>query len=139
MISEVNVVNYFFGGGYDLKSLPDMLDFVSQSINVISRFEVNIRSIMVEIPGALSEARRFVSKKLFVSLQSTQWSFQKLLENTSPYIMPFHSTMHMKQVLMSQLQYAREFMRSVKEALKISHLWPAYYFTNRKGSWYPAT
>ena len=74
MISKVNVVNYFFGGGYDLKSLPDMLDFVSQSINVISRFEVNIRSIMVEIPGALSEARRFVSKKLFVSLQSTQWS-----------------------------------------------------------------
>ena len=40
---------------------------------------------------------------------------------------------------MSQLQYTREVMRSVKEALKRSHLWSAYYFTNRKGRWYPPT
>jgi len=51
----------------------------------------------------------------------------------------FHSTTHTKQVLMSQLQYAREFMTSVKESLKRLHPWSAHYFTSRKGSWYPAT
>ena len=30
-------------------------------------------------------------------------------------------------------------MRSVKEALKRSHSWSAYYFTNKKGSSYPPT
>ena len=30
-------------------------------------------------------------------------------------------------------------MRSVKEALKRSHPWSAYYFTNKKGSWYLPT
>ena len=38
----------------------------------------------------------------------------------------FHVTTHVKHVLMSQLQYAREFVRSVKEALKRSHRWSAY-------------
>lgn len=49
----------------------------------------------------------------------------------------FHSTTHVKQILMSQLQYATEFMRSVKEALKRFYPWPGYYFKNRKGCCYP--
>ena len=32
-----------------------------------------------------------------------------------------------------------ELMRSIKEALKRCHLWPACYFTSRKASWYPPT
>ena len=51
----------------------------------------------------------------------------------------FHSTTHVKNVLMTQLQYAREFMRSIKEALKSCHSWSACYFTSRKVSWYPPT
>ena len=51
----------------------------------------------------------------------------------------FHSTTHVKNVLMTQLQYAREFMRSIKEALKRCHPWSACYFTSRKASWYPPT
>ena len=51
----------------------------------------------------------------------------------------FHSVARVKNVLMSQLQYAREFMRSVKEALKRCHPWSACYFTSRKASWYPPT
>ena len=51
----------------------------------------------------------------------------------------FHSTTHVKHVLMSQLQYASEFMRNVKEALKRFHSWSAYYFKNTTGSCYPAT
>ena len=34
---------------------------------------------------------------------------------------------------MCQLQYTTEFIRCVKEALKRSHPWSAYHFTNRKG------
>ena len=41
-------------------------------------------------------------------------------------------------MLMTQLQYAREFMRSIKEALKRCHPWSACYFTSRKASWYPS-
>ena len=51
----------------------------------------------------------------------------------------FHSVARVKNVLMSQLQYTREFMRSVKEALKRCHPWSACYFTSRKASWYPPT
>ena len=51
----------------------------------------------------------------------------------------FHSTTHVKNVLMTQLQYAREFMRSIKEALKRCHPWSASCFTSRKASWYPPT
>ena len=49
----------------------------------------------------------------------------------------FHSTTHVIQILMIQLQYDREFMRSVKETLKRSYPWSGYYFNNRKGCWYP--
>ena len=50
-----------------------------------------------------------------------------------------HSTTHAKSVLMSQLQYPREFMRSIKEALKRFHPWSACYFTSRKASCYSPT
>ena len=96
-----------------------------------------------EIPVALLQSHRFVSTKSFVSLQLTQWGLQKLLENTSSFryyvtnplsMMPqfvehFHSTTHVKNKLMSQFQYVREFKRSVKEALKRFHPWSAYYRT----------
>ena len=77
----------------------------------------------------------------------TQWPFQKLLENTSSsfryYIKNplsmitlseehFHSTTHVKHILLSQLQYAREFMRSMREVLRRSHFWPSYYFIKYK-------
>ena len=50
----------------------------------------------------------------------------------------FHHTAYMEHILMSQLQFAGLFMRSVKEALKRSY-WSAYYFTNKKGNLYPPT
>ena len=57
----------FFVRAYDLKPLPDALDLVSQSLNVISGFEADIRSIGVRIPAAFSGAHGFVSTKYFVS------------------------------------------------------------------------
>ena len=51
----------------------------------------------------------------------------------------FHSTTHVENVLMTQLEYTREFMRTIKEALKRCHPWSACYFTSRKARWYPPT
>eukprot|EP00111_Clytia_hemisphaerica_P017220 TCONS_00050955-protein len=48
----------------------------------------------------------------------------------------FHSTTHVKQVLMSQLQYSRQFMTAIKESLKRRCPWSAFYFTTRKAIWY---
>ena len=57
----------------------------------------------------------------------------------TPCVDHFHSTAHVKHILVSQLQYAREFIRSVEEALKRSYPWSAYYFINKEGCWYPPT
>ena len=71
-----------FVGVYDLKSLPDTLELISQSQNVVSGFktDISIRSIGREIPAAISEAHGFVSTKSFVLLQLTHWSLTKLLQ-----------------------------------------------------------
>ena len=142
-----------FVGVYDLNSLPDALELISQSLNVVSGFETDIRSIGREIPVATSRVQGFVSTKYFVFLQLTHWSLIKLLQNILSFaynhtialsmmklcVEHFHSTTHVKNVLMTQLQYAREFIRSIKETLKHYHPWSACYFANRKASWYPPT
>ena len=48
-----------------------------------------------------------------------------------------HATLHIKQPLMTQLQYARDFMSTLKEFIKRSSNWSAFYFTSHKASWYP--
>ena len=118
-----------------------------------SGFETDIRRIGREILATISGAHGVVSTKSFVSLHITHWSLTKLLQNVSSFgynhtnlirkmtlsVEHFHSTTHVKSVLMTQLQYAREYMKSIKEALKRCHPWSAFYFTSRKSSWYPPT
>ena len=48
----------------------------------------------------------------------------------------FHATSHVKTPLMSQLQYSRSFMTTVKESLKRNPHWSAYYCTREKGNWF---
>ena len=74
-----------FVGLYDLKSLPDALQLKSQSLNVVSGFEIDIRSIGREAPAAISGTHGFVSTKSFVSLQLTHWSLTKLFQNVSSF------------------------------------------------------
>ena len=63
-----------------LKSLPDALELISQSLNVVSGFETDMKTIGTEIPTAISGAHGFGSTKSFVSLQLTHWSLIKLLQ-----------------------------------------------------------
>ena len=44
---------------------------------------------------------------------------------------------HVKSVIFSQLQSAREFMKAIKESLKKTFPWLVYYFTNPAENWYP--
>ena len=74
-----------FAGVYNLKSLPDALELMSQLLNVVSGFETDVRSIGREIPAAISGAHGFVSTKSFDSLQLTHWSLTKLLQNVSSF------------------------------------------------------
>ena len=52
-------------------------------------------------------------------------------------VLHLHATSHMKQPLMAQLHCARDFMSILKESIKRSSYWSAFYFTSRKASWYP--
>ena len=49
------------------------------------------------------------------------------------------ATSHIKQPLMTQFQYPRGFMSTLKESIKRSSNWSAFYFTSCKASWYPPT
>lgn len=71
------MVNDFFAAAFDLKFPPDVLELVSQSFNVISGFEADIRSIGIEIPVAFLEAHGFISTKYLISLQLTQWPIRE--------------------------------------------------------------
>ena len=82
---KFETVFFIFVGVYDLKYLPDALELISQSLNVLSGFEIGIRSIGREIPAAISGAHGFVSTKSFVSLQLTHCSLTKLLQNVSSF------------------------------------------------------
>ena len=124
---------------------------VGKSLAIIKSFEDDIRKIDTKLPKSLNGSHGFISTKSRVSLELTEWSLKRLSDflTTNSYskanllsmmtlcIEHFHSTTHVKQVLMSQLQYSRSFMTTIRESLKRKFPWAAYYFTNRKGSWYP--
>ena len=48
----------------------------------------------------------------------------------------FHSTVHIRQVNMSMMEYARSFELTMKESVKRVTQWAAFYHASRK-SWYP--
>lgn len=47
-----------------------------------------------------------------------------------------HSVVHQKSPLCTALEYARNFGNAVKESVKKTTNWAAFYYTNPK-SWYP--
>ena len=91
---------------YDLKSLPDALEFISQSPNVVSGFETDIKSIGREIPAAISRASRLSVNKILIKLLKNVSSFgynhANLLSIMTLSVEHFHSTTHVKNMLMTQ-------------------------------------
>lgn len=138
-------------GSYELKQLSDAVDMVKDSVNTLNEFEHDIRDEFVAAPKSLNGTHGYVSSKSHTSLELTVWSLQRLrntlhennyssanmLSMMTLSVEHFHSTTHMKQTMLSPLQYAMSFMTSIKESLKREFPWAAYYFTSTKGSWYP--
>ena len=87
------------------------------------------------------------------SLELTLWALKKLDKITQVYgykstnmlslmtlsVEHLHATLHIKQLLMTQLQYARDFMLTLNESIKRSSNWSSWYFTSRKALLYPPT
>ena len=106
---------------------------------------------LIKLSASITGAHGFILTKSLESLELTLWTLQRLCtilrdfecENANMLslmtlaIEHFHATTHLKNPLMSQLQYSREFMTSITESVKRVCTWSAHYFTSRKGSWYP--
>ena len=124
-----------------VKSLPESIDLIVRSLQVIESFKNNITDPNKTIPRALTGAHGFISTKSLESLELTLWTLQRLwtilwgfeYENTDMLslmmlaIEHFHATTHLKSPLMSQLQYSRTFMMSITESIKRACTWSAHY------------
>ena len=65
--------------------MPEVLKLISESLNVILGFEEDIRSNVNNVLAALTGAQGFVSSKSFLSLQLTEWSIKKLIDNLTSF------------------------------------------------------
>ena len=113
-------------------------------------FEALIRGEVPNLPKSLSSPHGNVAKKTIVSVSFLQFGLQRLSDLTTPMDYTFanllscltldvencHSVVHHKSPLWTVLKYARNFGHTVKESVKKTMNWVAFYFTNPK-SWYP--
>ena len=144
------MVLFFSIASYELNSISNAITLVKDSVSILDGIENDICETF-KAPKSLNGTHGFVSTKSHVSVELTAWSLQKLQEILDKHsyqslnmlsmmtlnVEHFHSTTHIKQVMLSPLQYAMSFITSIKESLKRGFPWAAYYFTSSKGSWYP--
>ena len=91
-----------------------------------------------------------VSAKTVTSVEMIEWGPQRLLVSISEFdyqainllscmaldVENCNSTVHIKQAHLSMLEYCRSFGLMMKESIKRTTEWAAYYHTSRR-SWYP--
>ena len=84
--------------------------------------------------------------KRVASVEMIEWGLQRLLINVSEFdykatnllscltldVENCHSTVHIKQVNLSMLEYFRSFGLTMKEKIKRATEWGAYYHTSRR-------
>ena len=74
--------------------------------------------------------------KLERILQQFDYDAVNLLSCMTMDVENMHSIVHHKSAICTALEYARNFGNAVKEGLKRTASWAAYYYTNSR-SWYP--
>lgn len=98
----------------------------------------------------LNGPQGYVSAKTTASVEMIEWGLQRLLVNVSKFdykatnllscmtldVENCHSNVHIKQANLSMLEYCRSFGLTMKESIKRTTEWAAYYNTRRR-SWYP--
>ena len=136
-------------GDYELQSLESACVSVDESFKTLKLFETNVTNHLQKPCKSLDGPHGFISSKPLLSFEMTKWSLGRLINLFTEFsdeinllsmmtlsVEHFYATSHVKTPLMSQLQYSRWFMTTVKESLKRNSHWSAYYFTSEKGNWY---
>ena len=75
-------------------------------------------------------------RRLYSNLQPFNQSSTNLLSCMTLDVENCHSTVHIKQVNMSMMEYVRSFEFTMKESVKKVTQWAAFYHTSSK-SWFP--
>ena len=102
------------------------------------------------ITSAINGPQGHVSARTVASVALLEWGLQRLYSNLQPFnqsstnllscmtldVENCNSTVHIKQVNMSMMEYARSFEFTIKESVKKVTQWAAFYHTSSK-SWFP--
>ena len=75
-------------------------------------------------------------QRLFVNLSEFDYKATHLLSCMTLDVENCHSTVHIKQAILSVLEYCRSFCLTMKESIKRTTALAADYHTSRR-SWYP--
>ena len=126
---------------------------VTKCLEKIQTYVSNVRKDHKKNLKVISGAEGSISSKSLTSLELTWWALNRLDQITKVYdykstnmlnlmilsVQHLHAKSHIKQSLMTQLHYARDFMPALKESIKRSSNRSDSYFTSRKASWYQPT
>ena len=137
------------GEKYTVKSDDEALSLVRECKELLAKNINNIRT-STGITNAINGPQGHVSARTVSSVGLIEWGLERLFSNLKPFdydttnllscmtldVENCHSTVHIKQVNMSMMEYSRSFGRTMKESVKQVTQWAAYYHTSRK-SWYP--
>ena len=135
---------------FKLQSLPDAILLVERCVEVIQKNTDLIRENDPSLPKSLNGPEGSVSAVSLESLHIVLWALKRLGTISATYnikgwnllscvtldVENLHSSVNQQQGVQTMLSYAQSFASSVKEALKRTTQWAAYYFTSRQG-WYP--
>ena len=123
---------------------------LSECLKHLRASETSIRQSVSRLPRTLNGPQSNVAAKTIGSVDMLKRGLERLNEICAEFgyksvsllscttldVENFHSVVHHKPLLCTVLQYARNFGSAVKESLKRTNQWTAFYYTNSK-SWYP--
>ena len=100
--------------------------------NVLNGPQGNVASKTIDSVAMLKDGLI----KLERTLEQFDYDAVNLLSCMTMDVENMHSIVHHKSAICTALEYARNFGNAVKEGLKRTASWAAYYYTNSR-SWYP--
>ena len=135
---------------YSLCNLPTAISKVDDCLCVLEEDVSSIKNMEYTLPRTLNGPQGSVAAKTVDSVKLVKWGLERLQQNLHQFshdhtnllscmtldVEKLHSSVHHKSQVSTPLQYARDLGSTVKEGLKRTTCWSAYYYTSC-GSWYP--
>jgi len=123
---------------------------VDRCLQVLEDNAASIRELNCPLPLSLNGPEGSAAAKMVESVKLLKWGLEHMKQNLDPLgyddtnllscmtldVENLHSVVHHKNQVSTAFRYARDFGSTVKEGLKRTTSWSAYYYTSR-GSWYP--